>query len=134
MSIPDRLYLLYMGPYARETKASFMEESGEDPLEISPSGLGVGIGQQSAAWQVTYPPSMPPLNGLLYGHAMATDRRWHPAFQLGCRATFCHRHSMLDMGARLRAYHYGHEQNSDPDGYVAKVMLWYDKLVNWAKG
>ena len=131
MSLSQRLYDLFLGTYVREGKAVALAESEEDIYAISPSGLGVGIMQQSAAWQVTFPPSMPPLDGLLYGHAMATDRRWHPAFQLACYATFCYRHRTLDRLSRLRLYHYGHEQAEDPDGYVARVEQYYVTLEGW---
>jgi hypothetical protein len=141
MPVPKRLYELFCGAFAREAKAVALAESNEDPLAISPGGLSVGIMQQGADWQTTYPPSDPgvaswfhPLTTshgtLLYQHAMAGGP-WHPAFQLACYATFANKHSALDRLARLRLYHYGHEQDADPDGYAEHVMTFYGVLEGW---
>jgi hypothetical protein len=149
VAIPDRLYRLYLREWAREGMAVALAESQEDVLAISPGGLGVGILQQSAAWQADYAPTPSALGeplsrlerletwigsadgGYLYGHAMATDRRWHPAYQIACYATFCFKHKALDRLARLRLYHYGHEQDADPDGYAERVMKFFVSLEGW---
>jgi hypothetical protein len=138
ISIPDRLYLLYLRAFARECKACFLWESealdlhGENVYAISPAGLGVGVGQQSLAWQNEY---MPTSKGVpsetMLADALRTDRRWHPVFQIACYAEFCARSLSLDMESRWRLYHYGHIQPTDPDGYVRDVMTWWNKLANW---
>ena len=129
--IPKVMYVEYCGAYAREAKAVALAESLEDVVAISPGGLGCGILQQSAEWQATYPPTMPPLTSRLFGHAMSTDRRWHPAFQLACYASFCLKAHLLAFDARLRLYHYGHLTADDPDNYVSRVMREWGQLAEW---
>lgn len=135
------MYVLYCGTYAREAKAVALAESNEDPLAISPAGLGIGIMQQGRDWQLTYPPTDPAATwfsyfsgtsnaATLYQHAISGGP-WHPAYQLACYATFCAKNKSLDMPGRLRLYHYGHEQGADDDGYVKNVMGFYDALVGW---
>ena len=141
-TVPRALYVLYCAAYAREAKAVALAESEETLLAISPGALGIGILQQSSAWQADYPPSHQSMLSiirhpftastvdLLYAHAMAGGP-WHPAYQLACYATFCHRNAALDRLARLRLYHFGHEQAADPDGYAQRVMTFYVQLEGW---
>ena len=130
--ISKAMYVEYLRGYAREGKAVALAESVEDPYALSPGGLGCGLMQQSAKWQETFPPLMEALaNSFLFQHAMATDHRWHPAYQLACYATFCYKGRLLDLATRLRLYHYGHEQPEDPDDYVARVMREWGELASW---
>jgi hypothetical protein len=130
MPIPKRMYDLYCGAYSREAKAIALAESQADPLAISPEGLGAGIMQQSAAWQKDYAPLMGVVGSRLYEWAIAGGP-WHPAFQLACYATFVWKHKTLDRLARLRLFHYGHEQDADPDGYAERVMQFFVTLEGW---
>lgn len=128
MGVPVRLYRLYLGEYAREGRAVAMQESGEEPLQISPAGLGVGLMQQALSWQATYRPNPKLLSLDLYAAALHTDCRWHPAYQIACYLTFCEEHKDMQLSERLRLYHYGHPTALDPDDYVPKVMGFYSKL------
>lgn len=130
--ISRQMYHLYCREFAKEAKALALAESNEDPFAISPEGLGCGLMQQSAAWQADYMPTPQGLgSGFLYGHAMSTDRRWHPAFQLACYAMFAYKHRDLSKEARWRLYHYGHLMDTDPDNYVAHVMESWNTLEDW---
>ena len=125
------LYVEYLRGFAREAKAIVLAESIEDPYALSPGALSAGIMQQSLTWQETYPPLREALaNSYLFNWAMAVDRT-HPFRQLACYATFVYRRGLLSMDARLREYHYGHEEAEDPDGYVDKVIREWNELAGW---
>ena len=128
--ISKAMYVEFCGAYAREAKAVALAESIEDPFALSPGGLSMGLMQQSEAWQQTYPPDSSVINARLFHWAVSAGY-WHPAYQLACYATFCSRRHLLAMDARLRLYHYGHEQSDDPDNYVSRVLREWADLATW---
>lgn len=136
MATWKRLFGLYLGDNAQEGHALAIHESDSDPPDVnamSPGGLGVGILQQSARWQSDYTPSILAIPSLLYDHAMRTDNRWHPAYQIACYATFCKKHADMKMDERFRLYHYGHPTMHDPDDYVEHVMRRFAALESLYK-
>lgn len=130
--IPIRVYQLYLGDYVREGRAiAIWESGGENIYALSPGALSAGLMQQSRAWQAQYAPTLPPVTAIiatnLYHWAMLGGPL-HPYFQLACYATFCAKHADMIIDERLRLYHYGHPQMSDPDLYVKDVMDVYIRL------
>jgi hypothetical protein len=121
----DRLYKFYMhkapGDW-RWVKAVAMHESGENPWAVGDSGLAVGLLQQHEDFQDTYhPQDARPAKEVAW---METDKRWHPAYQAACFATFWYHphHIKLDERTRVISYHVGHISTLDEDGYYGAVM------------
>ena len=131
--IPDSYYATIWTPNFWLPKQIAMRESSENPLAVGDVGLAVGLFQMHYDFIQTWAPM--PKAAIVVLPCDAIVIHWSAGIWALALHNFLDHHSALDISIAkaLRIFHYGHDEQADPDDYVADVLMQRPKpALTWS--